>query len=155
MADAERPSIQEVSLRLALVLLAFILLWRIEEPTLIEVPFTQIGDVEVEQGPILPALLAGASGLAAGILFGLAGRPLSGWRYRFTLPVNLGLIPLIVVAIQMLIFARVIQVSTEGLFGRFSYFLISDFPLRIPAILLGVALAQGVVSLAEETHDVS
>jgi hypothetical protein len=145
VSEPERPTLAEVALRLALVVVAFIILWRVEEPTLLEIPTTQIGAVEPEQGPILPALLAGASGLAAGFLFGLAGRPLSGWAYRFTLPVVIGVIPAIVVAVQILVFARIMPLTNEGLFGRISYFLVSDFPLRISAILLGVAIAQGVV----------
>jgi hypothetical protein len=149
VSEPERPTLAEVALRLALVVVAFIILWRVEEPTLLEIPTTQIGAVEPEQGPILPALLAGASGLAAGVLFGLAGRPLAGWTYRARLPLLIGVIPAIVVAIQMLVFFRVLPLSNEGLFGRITYFLVSDFPLRISAILLGVALAQGVVEREE------
>lgn len=155
MSEAERPSLAEVGLRLALVVVAFILLWRVEEPSLIEIPSTQIGAVEPEQGPVVPALLALGSGLAAGILFGMAGRPLSGWSYRFALPLTLGIIPTIIVAVQLLVFLRVLPVTNEGLFGRISFFLVSDFPLRISAILLGIALAQGVVSRVDETEDVS
>ena len=139
----------ELSVRFALVALAFVILWRVEEPTLLEIPTTQIGAVEPEQGPVLPGLLAGASGLAAGFLFGLAGRPLSGWTYRPRLALILGSIPAIVVAVQLLVFFSVVPLTNEGLFGRISYFLVSDFPLRISAILLGVALAQGVVSIGE------
>lgn len=146
MTETDRPDLTELVLRLALVLVAFIILWRVDEPSLIEIPSTQIGAVEPEQGPVLPALLAGASGLAAGLLFGLAGRPLSGWTYRFRLPLVIGAIPAIIVAVQMLVFARILPVTNEGLFGRISFFLVSDFPLRISAILLGVALAQGVVA---------
>ncbi|MGH2690975.1 MAG: hypothetical protein ACRDHM_00535 [Actinomycetota bacterium] len=149
MPDPERPTLFEAALRLALVLVAFIILWRVEEPTLLEIPALQVGAVEAEQGPVLPALLAGASGLAAGLLFGLAGRPLSGWTYRAGLPVVLGVIPAIIVAIQMLVFSRVLPLTNEGLFGRISFFLVSDFPLRISAILLGVAIAQGVVEREE------
>ena len=149
MSEPERPSLIEIGLRLALVSVAFILLWRVEEPTLLEIPNVQVGAVEPDQGPILPALLAGASGLAAGFLFGMAGRPLSGWVFRPRLPMLLGLIPAVIVAIQMLVFARVLPLTNEGLFGRFSYFLVSDFPLRISAILLGFAVAQGVVASDE------
>jgi hypothetical protein len=146
VTEADRPDPIELVLRLALVLVAFIILWRVDEPSLIEIPSTQIGVVEPEQGPVLPALLAGASGLAAGFLFGLAGRPLSRWTYRLRLPLVIGAIPAVIVAVQMLVFARILPVTNEGLFGRISFFLVSDFPLRISAILLGVALAQGVVA---------
>jgi hypothetical protein len=146
VTETDHPDLIELVLRLALVLVAFIILWRVDEPSLIEIPSTQIGAVEPEQGPVLPALLAGASGLAAGFLFGLAGRPLSGWTYRLRLPLVIGAIPAIIVAVQMLVFARILPLTNEGLFGRISFFLVSDFPLRISAILLGVALAQGVVS---------
>ena len=149
MSETERPGLIEIVLRLALVLVAFIILWRVDEPTLLEIPSTQVGAVEPEQGPILPALLAGVSGLAAGFLFGFAGRPLSDWVYRPRLPLLLGLIPAIIVAVQMLTFARILPLTNEGLFGRISFFLVSDFPLRISAILLGVALAQGVVASDE------
>ncbi|MGH2710176.1 MAG: hypothetical protein ACRDH9_03100 [Actinomycetota bacterium] len=144
MPEPERPDFTEMVLRLALVVVAFIILWRVEEPTLIQIPSVQVGAVEPEQGPVRPALLAGASGLAAGFLFGLAGRPLSGWTYRPRLPIVLGLIPALIVVVQMLAFSRVLPLTNEGLFGRLSYFLVSDFPLRISAILIGVALAQGV-----------
>lgn len=153
MTEHERPTLLEVALRLALVLVAFIILWRVEEPTLLQIPAVQVGAVEPEQGPVLPALLAGASGIAAGFLFGIAGRPLSGWTYRAGLPVVLGLIPAIIVTIQMLVFFRVLPLTNEGLFGRISFFLVSDFPLRISAILLGVAIAQGVVSSNEQVAD--
>jgi len=153
VSEPDRPTLAEVALRLALVVVAFIILWRVEEPTLIEIPFSQVGAIEPEQGPILPALLAGVSGLAAGFLFGLAGRPLSGWTYRPALPLAIGLIPLIIVAVQMLVFFRVLPLSNEGLFGRITYFLVSDFPLRISAILLGVALAQGVVEREDAASD--
>jgi hypothetical protein len=153
VSEPERVTISEAALRLAFVLVAFIILWRVEEPTLLQIPTTQVGAVEPEQGPVLPALLAGASGLASGFLFGLAGRPLSGWTYRFSLPLVLGLIPAIIVAVQMLVFSRVLPLTNEGLFGRISYFLVSDFPLRISAILLGVALAQGVAASDEQGAD--
>ena len=146
MSEPDRPTLAEVALRLALVVVAFIIIWRVDEPTLLQIPTTQIGAVEPEQGPVLPALLAGASGLAAGFLFGLAGRPLSSWTYRLGLPLILGSIPAIVVAVQILVFARIMPLTNEGLFGRISYFLVSDFPLRISAILLGVALAQGMTA---------
>lgn len=146
MSEAERPDLIEIGLRLALVLVAFIILWRVDEPTLLEIPGPQVGAVEAERGPVLPAFLAAGSGLAAGFLFGLAGRPLSGWTYRPLLPVLLGLVPAIVVAVQLLVFADILTLTNEGLFGRISYFLVSDFPLRISAILLGVAIAQGVVA---------
>ena len=155
MSASEDRSLIEVGLRLSLVLVAFIILWRVEEPTLLQIPAIQIGAVEPEQGPILPALLAGASGLAAGVLFGLAGRPLAGWTYRARLPLLIGVIPAVIVAVQMLVFARILPLTNEGLFGRITYFLVSDFPLRISAILLGVALAQGVSSRADRADDVS
>lgn len=150
MTGQQGSGVAEAGLRIALVVVAFIVLWRVEEPTLIEIPSTQIGAVEPEQGPILPALLGGASGLVAGILFGLAGRPLSGWSYRLGVPVVVGAIPAVVVAVQMLVFARILPLTNEGVFGRISFFLVSDFPLRISAILLGIALAQGVVAAADE-----
>ena len=149
MSGSEERSWLELAVRFTLVALAFVILWRVDEPTLLEIPTTQIGAVEPEQGPVLPALLAGASGLAAGFLFGLAGRPLSGWTYRPSLPLILGSIPAIVVAVQLLVFFSVVPLTNEGLFGRIGYFLVSDFPLRISAILLGVAIAQGVVSTVE------
>ena len=153
MPDSERPGLAEIGLRVALVAVAFLILWRVEEPTLLEIPSTQIGAVEPEQGPVLPALLAGASGLAAGVLFGLAGRPLSGWTYRPVVPLIIGLIPAVIVAVQMLMFARILPLTNEGFFGRIGFFLVSDFPLRISAILLGVALAQGVVERDEPLNE--
>src|SRR5687768_16226962 len=104
-------NVAEIGLRLALVLVAFIVLRRVEEPTLLEIPSTQVGAVEPEQGPVMPALLAGASGIVAGFLFGLAGRPLSGWTYRLSLPLVVGIIPTIVVATQMLVFARLLPLT--------------------------------------------
>jgi hypothetical protein len=153
VSEPERPSLAEIALRLSLVVVAFIILWRVEEPTLLEIPSIQVGAVEPEQGPVLPALLAGASGLAAGVLFGLAGRPLSGWTYRPVLPLIIGVIPAIIVAVQMLMFARILPLTNEGFFGRIGFFLVSDFPLRISAILLGVALAQGVVERDEPVSE--
>jgi hypothetical protein len=150
VSGSEERSFLEPAVRFTLVALAFVILWRVEEPTLLEIPTIQIGAVEPERGPVLPALLAGVSGLAAGLLFGLAGRPLSGWRYRPGLPVLLGLIPASIVAVQLLVFSRLLPLSNEGVFGRIGYFFVADFPLRISAILLGVALAQGVVEADEQ-----
>jgi hypothetical protein len=155
VTESERPLLYEAALRLGLVLVAFLVLWRVEEPTILEVPTVETVALDEARGPVGAALLASASGLAAGVLFGLAGRPLSGWTYRPRLPALLGMIPAIVVVAQVLVFSEILPLGNEGLFTRIGFFLVAELPLRVPALMLGVALTQGVISVDEASAEES
>jgi len=63
--------------------------------------------------------------------------------------VLLGMIPAIVVVAQVLVFSEILPLGNEGLFTRIGFFLVAELPLRVPAILFGVALTQGVISVDE------
>ena len=70
------------------------------------------------------------------------------------MPLAVASIPGLVVLIQLLVFAGTIRYTTEGFYGSVVSFLVSNFSLRVPAILVGVALAQGVMSdEAQESED--
>lgn len=142
-----RPTLLEVLLRSLLGLGAFILLWRFPEPLLIGIPSSDVSTGFAEGPSLASLLLQVVVGAVAGAVFALAARPIWGsWSYRWELPAALAVIPAVIVTLQVLVFSGTVSFTGEGLLGRTTSFVISNFSLRVAAILLGVALAQGVVS---------
>lgn len=142
-----RPTLLQVGVRFGLGVLAFILLWRFPEPSFFAIPSSN-PDLGQLAGPSLASLFIEVLvGVVAGAVFALAARPVLGdWMYRWELPAALGVIPGVVIAVQLLVYSGAVTVGGEGALSATADFLVSNFSLRVTAILLGVALAQGVVA---------
>jgi len=129
-----------------LAIFALVLLWQVPEPTVIPIP-TEDGVERSTEAPVLLLTLYVLLGALAGAAFALIARPSwSSWTYRWGMPLIVASIPAAIIVVQLLVFAGAIPYRTEGLYGSVVSFLISNFSLRVPAILVGAALAQGVVS---------
>jgi hypothetical protein len=141
----------DVATRLGLALFALLLLWQVPEPTVVPIP--TLDDVERSmEAPVLLLTLYAVLGALAGAAFALIARPSwSSWTFRWGLPLIVGSIPAAIIVVQLLVFAGVIPYTTEGIHGSAISFIVSNFSLRVPAILVGVALAQGVVSESPES----
>jgi hypothetical protein len=136
----------DVVVRLGLAIFALVLLWQVPEPTVIPIP-TEDGVERSTEAPVLLLTLYAALGALAGAAFALIARPSWGsWTFRWSMPMAVASIPAAIIVIQLLVFAGTIPYTTEGIYGSVISFLVSNFSLRVPAILVGVALAQGVVS---------
>ena len=132
--------------RLGLGLFALLLLWQVPEPTVVPIP-TQDAVERSMEAPVLLLTLYVVLGALAGAAFALIARPSwSSWTFRWRTPLVVALVPAAIVVIQLLVFAGTIPYTTEGVYGSVISFLVSNFSLRVPAILVGVALAQGVIS---------
>lgn len=146
MPSPARLSPLDLLVRLGLAIFALVLLWQVPEPTVIPIP-TEDGVERSTEAPVLLLTLYVALGALAGAAFALIARPSwSSWRFRWGMPVVVASIPAAVILVQLLVFAGTIRYTTEGIIGSVISFLVSNFSLRVPAILVGVALAQGVVS---------
>jgi hypothetical protein len=146
-----RPTFLEILTRFGLALFALLLLWQVPEPTVIPIP-TQDAVERSTEAPVLLLSLYALLGALAGAAFALIARPSWGsWTFRWRIPMVVAAIPAAVIVVQLLVFAGTIPYTTEGIVGSVISFLVSNFSLRVPAILVGVALAQGVVS--DGTHD--
>lgn len=143
----------DVLVRLGLAVFALVLLWQVPEPTVIPIP-TEDGVERSTEAPVLLLSLYVVLGALAGAAFALIARPSwSSWTYRWGMPVIVASIPAAIVVVQLLVFAGTIPYRTEGIYGSVVSFLVSNFSLRVPAILVGAALAQGVVSEPSATPD--
>jgi hypothetical protein len=140
--------------RLGLALFALVLLWQVPEPTVVPVP-TQDGVERSTEAPVLLLSLYVLLSALAGAAFALIARPSwSSWTFRWSMPVLAASIPAAVILVQLLVFNGTIPYRSDGIYGSVISFLVSSFSLRVPAILVGVALAQGVVSSdAEPVED--
>ena len=148
--SARRATLLEVLLRSLLGLGAFILLWRFPEPLLIEIPSSDVSTGFAEGPSLASLILQVVVGTVAGAVFALAARPIWGsWSYRWELTAALAVIPVLILTRQVLVFSGTVPFTGDGLLGSASSFVISNFSLRVAAILLGVALAQGVVEREE------
>ena len=145
MSDETRPSALEIASRVGLGVLALVILWRVPEPHLLAVPtLNTIG--QIEPTPLSRLLLELVVGTVAGAAFALAARPIWGnWTYRWQLPTALALLPATILAVQVLVLGGITPLPEEGLWRSTAVSLISGFSLRVTAVLLGVALAQGVM----------
>lgn len=149
MSVEERPSALEIAVRVGLGLLAFVILWRVPEPELLAVP-TENTIGQIEPTPLATLLLEVVVGVVAGAVFALAARPVWGdWTYRWQLPVAIALIPAVILGVEVLVLSGTAPLPEDGLFRSTAEFMISSFSLRVTAVLLGAALAQGVISLDE------
>ena len=146
MSAETRPSALEIASRVGLGLLAMVILWRVPEPHLVTVPTANtIG--QIASTPLSRLLLEVVVGTVAGAAFALAARPIWGdWTYRWQLPTALALLPATILAVEILVLAGITPLPDEGLWRSTAVLMISGFSLRVTAVLLGVALAQGVVS---------
>lgn len=85
-------------------------------------------------------------GVVAGSLLALASRPPSRpWSYRWSVAFVIGAIPLALLVVQLLVITRILSLTFEGLIGRAIFFSFGQLPFPLPATLLGIALAAGVV----------
>ncbi len=146
MSAETRPSLLEIAVRVGLGLLALVILWRVPEPELLAVPTAStIG--QIDPTPLSRLLLEVGVGTVAGAVFALAARPIWGeWTYRWQLAAAIAVLPAAILAVEVLVLAGIAPLPDEGLWRSISVFLISSFSLRVTAVLLGVALSQGVVS---------
>ena len=146
MSDETRPSVLEIVVRVGLGLLALVIMWRVPEPELLAVP-TENTIGQIEPTPLSRLLLEVVVGTVAGAVFALAARPIWGdWTYRWQLPTALALLPATILAVEVLVLAGITPLPEDGAWRSAAVFLIAGFSLRVTAVLLGVALAQGVVS---------
>ena len=150
MSD-RRPSAVEVLLRFGLGLFALLLLWRVPEPDLLAIPTANtIG--QIEPTPLTSLLLEVVVGAVAGAVLALAARPIWGeWTYRWRLPAAIALLPAAILAVEVLVLAGIAPLPDDGLWRSTAVLLISGFSLRVTAVLLGVALAQGVGSASSDS----
>ena len=154
MAAPPRLGPFEVTTRLGLGLFALLLLWQVPEPTVVPIP-TQDAVERSLEAPVLLLTLYAVLGALAGAAFALIARPSwSSWTFRWRTPLLVASVPAAIVVIQLLLFAGTIPYTTEGVYGSVISFIVSNFSLRVPAILVGVSLAQGVVSDPESIEEV-
>lgn len=147
------PTPLDVAVRFGLGLLAFFLLWRVPEAELLAIPTAgTIG--QVTPTPVSTMLVEVIVGAVAGCVFALAARPIWGeWTYRWRLPAALAIIPAAVLGLEILALSGAAPLPPTGAWRSVALFLISGFSLRVTALLLGVALAQGVVPRDERPDD--
>ena len=125
---------------------ALVLLWQVPEPTVVPIPTLDDVDRSTEAPVLLLSLYVLLDALA-GAAFALIARPSwTDWTFRWRTPLIVASIPAAIIALQLLVFAGAVRYTTAGVSGAVISFVVSNFSLRVPAILLGVALAQGVVS---------
>ena len=145
MAAETRPTTLEIALRVGFGILALVILWRVPEPEILAVP-TENTIGQIEPTPLSRLLLEVVVGTVAGAVFAVAARPIWGdWRYRWHLPVAIAVLPAAILAVEVIVLAGITPLPEEGLWRSTAVLLISGFSLRVTAVLLGVALAQGVV----------
>ena len=148
-----RPPALQIVLRVALGIAAFFILWRFPEPNFLAIPSTDATLGQIAATPLSSLLLEVVVGAIAGGVFALAARPIWGaWTYRWGLPLALATIPAVIIAAHLLVFSGALPLTRSGIVETALLNIVSIFSLRVPAILLGVALAQGVVS--DGTQDI-